>query len=84
MTGCPPTVQRSYASPPPSGSAASLLLSDYRGVPHHPYRATGATAPAASAEVGRAVVIAQPSEIVSARAQLRSVLSAVCLGIGAR
>ena len=33
MTGCPPIIHRLYASHAPSGSAASLLLSDYRDVP---------------------------------------------------
>ena len=33
MTGCPLIIHRLCASPSPSGSAPSLLLSDYRGVP---------------------------------------------------
>ena len=52
------------------------------GYPHGPYRATGATATAASGETDPAVVTAQPGESEPARAVLRSAL-AVCRGVGA-
>ena len=57
MTGCLPIIRGVYASHPPSGSGGLAAVIRLPGRSHHPYRATGAAAPAASAEVGRAVVI---------------------------
>jgi hypothetical protein len=82
MTGRAPIIRALCGDPSLFGSAAPLSLSDYRGVPHDPYRATGATATAAFGEVALAVVTAQPGESSAARAVLRSAL-AVCRGVGA-